>query len=121
MQFTNSREAKEFFIRKIVAQAKKENQYISKHEMGLLEFSVMEENAGDESVDDSSDAEFEKKMGSLLKHAYEDDLRVFSLSAESYKEAYHILNKEDHYILVIIDQSIADRLKDSIFKKFFRK
>jgi hypothetical protein len=47
----------------------------------------------------------------LIRRSFENDLSSGQASKEAYKAAYDRLRKEDHYILVMIDQAIGRKLK----------
>ena len=110
-------EAKRFFIDRIVAQAEKEKAPLSEAERYMLNWTEIEEGF---KIDDrlnsafyseTTDDEYEKKVGSLLKHAYEADAGADRNMKERYVSAYRALRDRDHYILIIIKDALGSKLQ----------
>lgn len=118
--FGSAKEAKQFFVERIVEQASREGVGLSDLEKTMLYFTEQ----GDfdspldfaERFDEQYDMEeYEGKIARLLTNAYKHDLRQAKesgsgYSKEMYQAAYEVLSKEDHYLLVMIDQSIGPQL-----------
>lgn len=106
--FHSAREAKEFLISNIVAEAQRENVPLSEVERKMLYFSesgwtlpdIMQVNEDFDRDYDPSD--YERKIAKLVKKA---DRRLGKDSREDYDRwwaAIRFLRREDHYILVMI-------------------
>ena len=106
--FHNARQAKEFLISKIVAEAQRENVSLSDVERKMLYFSesgwslpdILEVNDEFESEYDRN--KYERKIAKLIQNA---DKHTRKESPEEYKlwwSAIRRLRKEDHYILVMV-------------------
>ena len=122
--FGSAKEAKDFFVARIVEQAARETVALTEPERIMLHFT--EQGDFDAPLDviqqfeeqfDSD--EYESKIARLLANAYKHDVEQAKKSGgpyskEMYQAAYEVLRKEDHYILVMINQSIGDQLR----KKF---
>ena len=106
--FRSARQAKEFLIPKIVAEAQRENVPLSEIERKMLYFSESGWTLPDittvyEEFDRELDLDkYEKKIASLIRKA---DKRVRKESREDYGAwwaAVRFLKSEDHYISVMI-------------------
>jgi len=62
-----------------------------------------------------SDDEYESKIGALLASAYNRDVASDSGMKAVWKEAYSKLNEGDHYIAVILEQSLGRKLRKGWF------
>jgi len=106
-QFHSTREAKEFLISRIVAEANRENIPLSEIERKMLYFSetdwtlpeIMQVN--EEFDRDYDQDDYEKKIKNLIIRASKHDRKQSSDRYDAWLEAIRILQKEDHYILVI--------------------
>ena len=58
-----------------------------------------------------SDEDYERKIGGLLKRAYQRDLARNSVARDTYREAYTVLNQGDHYLLIMINQALGRQLR----------
>ncbi|MGB8112506.1 MAG: hypothetical protein WCF22_01955 [Candidatus Sulfotelmatobacter sp.] len=106
--FHSAREAKEFLISRIVAEAQRENVPLSDVERKMLYFSetgwtlpdIAEVNDAFEGEYDSG--KYERKIAKLIRNA---DKHTRKESSEEYRlwwSAIRTLTKEDHYILVMV-------------------
>jgi len=106
--FHSTREAKEFLISNIVAEAQRENVPLSEVERKMLYFTesgwslpdIMQVN--EEFERDYDSGEYERKIAKLVRKA---DRRLGRDSREDYDKwwgAIRFLQREDHYILVVI-------------------
>lgn len=106
--FPSSREAKEFLVSRIVAEAQRENVPLSEIERKMLYFSetgwtlpdIMEVN--DEFDRDYDQSEYETKTAGLVRRAYKRDRGENAASLDSWSNAIGTLQREDHYILVMV-------------------
>jgi hypothetical protein len=58
-----------------------------------------------------SDDQYEAKISALLANAYNRDVAPDSGMKEVWKEAYSKLNEGDHYIAVMLEQSLGRKLR----------
>jgi len=104
--------AKEFLISRVVDEALRENVPLSEVERKMLYFTETEEtlpdiyevNAQFESRYDS--AEYEEKIAGLLRNAFRHNQKESVEAKHQWKQAVADLRKEDHYLLVMVDQSL---------------
>jgi hypothetical protein len=108
-RFGTGREAKEFVVGRIVAEAEREGVSLSEVERKMLYFSetawtlpdMMEVNAAFDREYDQE--EYEQKIGSLCRSFCEDARTNNPDDFDTWKDAVRVLRKEDHYVLVLID------------------
>jgi len=106
-----AQQAKEFVIAQVVEQAKRENVPLSEIERRMLYFTesydpppdIVETN--DEFERDYDSADYEKKIADLLRNARERNKKESPEAATRWKQAVKDLSREDHYLLVMLDQS----------------
>jgi hypothetical protein len=125
-QFTDAREAKEFLISRIVAEAKRENVPLSEVERKMLYFSetgwtlpdIMEVN--DEFDREYDQPEYEKKVSRLARNATKHMRKENPEDFRAWMAAARKLKKEDHYISVMVDdaagstRSVSDKWKTTV-------
>jgi len=130
--FNNAVEAKEFFVSRIIAEAVRENALLSDLEKRTLYFTETGSDARQEYLDDVAefedqydDQEYEQKIARLLKKAYDydsahpEELGVGVEDAgQTYRSAYEVLRREDHYILIMIDEALGWKLRKKLFGIF---
>jgi hypothetical protein len=108
-RFSNAREAKEFLISGIAAEAQRENVPLSETERKMLYFSetgwtlpdIMEVN--NEFDREYDQAEYEKKIACLIRNETKRVRKENPEDFESWISAIRRLKKEDHYICVMVD------------------
>jgi hypothetical protein len=104
--------AKEFLIAQVVEEAERENVPLSEVERKMLYFTETEETLPDiHEVNAQFDAEYdgteyEKKIAGLLRNAFRREGKESVEGERQWKHAVSDLRKEDHYILVMFDQSL---------------
>jgi hypothetical protein len=104
----NAREAKEFLISKIVAEAQRENVPLSETERKMLYFTESGWTLPDitqvcEQFDREYDQdEYEKKIARIVAKAYKHILHDSRDEYETWWAAVRLLSREDHYISVLI-------------------
>ena len=109
--FHNAREAKEFLISKIVEQAQCDGVSLSDLERTMLYFSetgwtLPSIGSISEEFDRVCDQdEYEEKIVALIKGAYKEILRDPGNGYEKWWSAIRLLRKQDHYILVMVNQA----------------
>lgn len=110
-------EARRFFIDKIFHQARTENVALSDDERQMLMWS---ETAPDSVSDPElaerlaaviSDADFESKIAGLLSRSFSREVTSDSHARDAWRQAWSVLKRGDHYILIMIDQAIGNQLK----------
>ena len=104
----NAREAKEFLISKIVAEAQRENVPLSETERKMLYFTESGWTLPDitqvyEQFDREYDQdEYEKKIARIVAKAYKYILHDSRDEYDKWWAAVRLLSREDHYISVLI-------------------
>ena len=107
MQFGTVREAKEYLIRRILAQADRDGVPLSEVERNMLYFSetgwtLPNMMAISRKFDETySQDEYEKKIGGIIRQVC--DQPDIDRNDDRWKEAVQRLREEDHYLLVLID------------------
>jgi hypothetical protein len=131
VRFPNQTTAKQFFIDRIVAQASKEGVPLSEIERRMLAWSEAEMTPADaielqsRFEKETTDSEFERKISTLVKQAYKEDLARDATVRKLYLEAFRVLNQGDHYILIMIKPALGPRAEFGSFLNalgfFFKK
>jgi hypothetical protein len=104
--------AKEFLISQVVEQAQRENVPLSEVERKTLYFTETQETLPDiyevnaQFDAEYDDAAYERKIASLLRNAFRRNRKGSVEGERQWKHAVADLRKEDHYLLVMIDQSL---------------
>lgn len=106
--FSSGREAKEFLISRILAEAEQENVILSEVERKMLYFSetawtlpdIMTVNEDFDRLYDQS--EYEKKIAGIIRQAYKRACKHSPEEYESWRAAIRRLEKEDHYLSVMV-------------------
>jgi hypothetical protein len=104
---TKQREAKRFFVDKIVAQAVAEGEPLSNSERHMLSFSEAEPESVDPASDDPGGDDYEAKIAGLLKRAYLRDLSSDPGAKALYRNAHAVLSEGDHYLLVMTEKALG--------------
>lgn len=108
-RFHSARQAKEFLVSKIIDQAERDSVPLSEVERKMLYFSetdwtLPEISVVSEEFDRVCDQdEYEQKVANLIRRAYERALRARRVEYDEWWSAVQYLNKEDHYLLVIVN------------------
>ena len=115
--FLSARDAKQFFVDKVIAQANAESRPLSELQRWMLQYSEddPEFEADHEKMQafeqEISDAEYEEQVTGLLRRRYRQDLRDDPRAASTYREAYQLLRRGDHYLLLMIERALGGRLR----------
>jgi len=104
--------AKEFLIAQVVEEAQRENVPLSDVERKMLYFTeavelpydIFDVHAQFERECDTP--EYEKKIAGLLRSAFRRNRNESPDGERRWKEAVADLHKEDHYLLIMVDQSL---------------
>jgi hypothetical protein len=116
MIFQNESDAKAFFIEKIVRLAEHENTPLSDAQQYMLAWSetdpsfIQNMKLNEKFESEMSQDDFEKKIRGLIERVYVKDVETDKQMKDAYKAAYKVLKKGDHFILVMIDSSIGNKL-----------
>jgi len=104
--------AKEFLISQIVEQAQRDNVPLSEVERKMLYFTESEETLPDmlevneQFEKEYNTAKYEKKIAGLLRNAFRRNREESTESESRWNKAVADLRKGDHYLLVMLDQSL---------------
>jgi hypothetical protein len=120
--FKTQGEAKRFFVEKVLDQAEFEDTPLSHAERQMLlwsesdpEFELSAEQLDalvDELALEMSDEQYEWKIARLLARGYERDVGAGKhVRFSVWKAAYSKLSEGDHYILVMIDETLGSKLR----------
>jgi len=116
MKFKGQRDAKSFFIERIVNQAEYEGTNLSEAERYMLAWSesdpsfVQNEKLNEQFEKEITQKEYEEKIQGLIKRVYQRDFNSSPDAKDIYHDAYKILNKGDQYILVMIRAALGLKL-----------
>jgi hypothetical protein len=107
-RFHSAREGKEFLISRIVEETNRENVPLSEVERKMLYFSesdwtlpdIMEVN--DQFDRECDQDEYEEKITALVSKAAQPDRKQSGEKYDAWWDAIRLLEKQDHYILVMI-------------------
>ena len=118
MRFSSDLDAKQFFIEKISRQAEKSGISLSEAENYMLKRAGIERGSSIEGkklrnqfYSQTTHGEFEEKVASLIKKSYETEVNSDVGGKEIYRNAYKALKQGDHYIQMMIDESIGRKIK----------
>ena len=106
-------EAKEFFIQKVLDQARKQNIFLSDVEKQMLSWRDTDPNFyGNHELNqrfknETSKSEYEKKIARLIRSGYDDDLEANSVARGTYKQAYKAIKSKDYYVFPMVDRAIG--------------
>jgi hypothetical protein len=114
---TTQSEARQFFIDKIVEQARIDRVTLSDDERTMLRWS---ESAEDSVADPDlpprlaeaiSDADYEAKIAGLVRRSFDRDVSNRPEAKAAWLHAQTVLAQGDHYLLIMINQAVGRRLK----------
>lgn len=120
-------EAKEFFVSRVVAAARREAIPLTELEIKNLYFTEAGSDAKPEYLEDEErfeeqfdSDEYEEKIGNLLRLAYDHDVKHpedlgTGDAREVYRAAYEVLSREDHYILIMIKDALGGKVRKKLF------
>jgi hypothetical protein len=116
--FGSQSDARQFFIDRIVEQARKDGVPLTDDERQMLLWSesapdsVADPALAERLADMISDADYEAKIGGLLRRSFADETaRDPHHSKDRWSEAWKALGQGDHYILVIINEAVGKHVK----------
>lgn len=123
--FLTARDAKEFLINRIVAEAELEGVSLSEVERKMLYYSETASTVPDikdvnEAFErDYDQAKYERKIAKLVDSARARDSDEDRNDSDGWSEAIRLLGKEDHYLLVLVAGACEAVRPRSDFKKLF--
>ena len=118
-------EAKTFFIKKVLAQAAKEDAKLTNTETEMLDWEDLDPRYPDgwnvelhERFEKEVDKKaYEAKIASLIEHAYQDDINSDRAKKEQYQNAYLSIRKGNTYISILVEKGIAKYI--AVWRRFF--
>jgi hypothetical protein len=117
MTLASESQAKHFFIDKIVAQAEREGSPLSDDERWMLGFSeydpefVVDVARVERFENQVPEDEYEAKIAGLIARACERDIASDRAALESYRHAYHVVNRGDHYLTIMLKPGLKRWLR----------
>jgi len=115
--FATQGQAKRFFVDKIVAQAAADGVRLSDAERWMLSFSesdpefVVGQPLEEEFRAEISEEDYEAKIGGLLKRSWTRDVKSNSKAGDVYREAFMVLSRGDHYLLIMIERALGRHVR----------
>ncbi len=115
--FVTQAEAKRFFVERVLAQARAEQLRLSPAEQGMLSWSESDPSFApdpalvEQLATEVSDEEYEAKVAGLLERSYRRDLAADSTAGDRYREAYSVLTRGDHYLVIMIRRALGRYLR----------
>ena len=115
--FATPAEANQFFVEKVLAQARAEQVRLSPAEQAMLRWSESDPTFEPDPIlveklaTEISDEDYEIKVAGLLERSYRRDLTSDGAARERYRNAYSVLTQGDHYLLVMIRRAIGHHLR----------
>jgi hypothetical protein len=110
-RFASARDAKEFLVGRIVDEAQREGVSLSEVERNMLYFSESDW-APPDIVDtnrqfelECDQPEYERKIAALVRNASKRARKEDKQEFDAWSDAIDNLSKEDHYLLVMIEQA----------------
>ena len=110
-------EAKRFFVDRVLEQARSEHVGLSKTERQMLRWSesdpdfAADPRLAEQLAAEISDPEYETKVAGLLERSYQRDVATDPNARSMWREAYSVLSQGDHYLLVMINQTLVRHLR----------
>jgi hypothetical protein len=110
-------DARRFFVERIVEQAQRDGVALSDDERQMLRWSESEpDSVADPALAERlaatiADADYEAKIAALLSRSFARDVASDPGSKQVWSEAMNILSRGDHYLLVMLNQSVGTKLK----------
>jgi hypothetical protein len=122
MAFETQADAKRFIVEKVLEQARIEGINLSEAERYDLSWSESDPDfkvnyeLAEAREDAISSDEYEAKVASLIRNAFERDIAADPNVKSLYREAYEKRNEGDHYILIMMKSAIGSKLGSKRFK-----
>jgi hypothetical protein len=109
--FASAQDAKEFLVGQIVQQAQRDGVSITEVERKMLYFSETDwtlpdiREVNEEFERDYDQHEYEEKIVGVIRKALKQARKESKESRDSWSDAIRLLRKEDHYLLVMVDDA----------------
>ena len=104
--FATAKDAKEFFVGHVLAQAVMESAPLADDEEYMLWFSADDGEHNDELISrferERDAAEYEQRIGGLLRRARERTGSDDPEASAMWKDGYDVLRRGDHYLVVVL-------------------
>jgi hypothetical protein len=114
-------EAKRFFVERVVKRARDEGVPLSDAERRMLswsesdpEFTADPQNVvqlAEQLASEMSDEQYEEKIAGLLDRRFAEEVAADPGAKDAWQQALSVLGQGDHYIGIMIDRAVGDRLK----------
>jgi hypothetical protein len=117
MTLADQSAAKQFFVAKIIAEARAQRIPLSPAEQYMLTWSESDPHFTQDPAltaafeAETNDTTFESKVVPLIRQAYARDVDLQPTARIRWRDAYAALNKGDHYLLVLLRDALGWRLK----------
>jgi hypothetical protein len=111
------RQAKRFFVDRIMAQARAEGLSLSEAEQRMLSWSESDPDFEADPVlvqqlaAEISDEDYEAKVAGLLQRAFRQDVTSNPAARDRYRQAHDVLRQGDHYVLIMINEALGRQLR----------
>jgi len=115
--FATQADAKLFFVERVLAQARAEQLQLSPAEQAMLSWSESDPSftpdpaLAEQLAKEVSDEAYERKIAGLLERSYRRDLTADRAACNRYREAYSVLTRGDHYLVVMIRRALGRYLR----------
>jgi hypothetical protein len=110
-------EAKRFFADRVVRRAQVEGVSLSEAERHMLLWSESDPDFTPDLAlvealtNQTSDEDYEAKIAGLLTRSFAEDVAADRTAPDLWRHVISVLNQGDHYIAIMIGQSIGPKLK----------
>ena len=114
---SSERDARRFFVDKVVTQARDEGSPLSAAQQWMLNYSdsdpefEVDPDKLDTFCREISEEEYEATIAGLLRRRYRRDVAADRNAAEHYREAFRVLNQGDYYILSPIQSALGGAVR----------
>lgn len=108
------RDAQDFFIERIVAQANEESEPLSEAQRWMLRYSdsdpdfEVDPDKYDAFEKETSDEAYEARIAGLLRRRFRRDVAAYPSATEEYRKAFGVLRQGDYHILSMIATALGD-------------
>lgn len=123
--FATPKDAKEFFVGHVLAQAVMESAPLAADEEYMLWFSADDEEHNDELVDrferERNPDDYERRVTGLLRRAYERERGSDPEARAMWQDGYDVLRRGDHYLVVLLKPVLQPKTRDRILRALGRR
>jgi hypothetical protein len=104
--FATPKDAKEFFVGHVLAQAVMESTPLAQDEEYMLWFSAEDGERNDELVQrfeaQRDPADYERRVTGMLRRAYERERQHDPDAEAMWQDGYHVLRHGEHYLVILL-------------------